>query len=448
MGRDRTSSGDPMHETASRDSFDHTPSHTLALTSITIQLCWMLLFLNGCQHKEPASSPRSPEPQETIQEPTCKILPNELKIATNKDGTQNTLLCQTSNCGGNSPAVNGFPINGFDPNGCKNTQEVRLVPGSTYGNPKISCNGKTLETTRAGKQDYLTAGNCTDQDLVGTTFLVNRRSDRDGINKTVGITIKATWSISSSKSDPNAPIFHGYILTLRNDKKEISLCNRAGADNLRRTLALQNDLKFWDPPQKDERLATESNYSDDDMALVFPGELYDENGLMFPQTEGGSWFNIACARDALARLDILKIAPHAVMPADTTDQYRKKRAAALKMVTANYCNTSRYTFSGNEIIWDYRDGGKWIPGNEKGKPESIWNETGALCIGRTRLFRTIGVAGFPEELYPPNCRPRHKCQDEDGIVKALQDECKRASDSCSTEEGLFRSYPNPNFHDK
>jgi hypothetical protein len=187
----------------------------------------------------------------------------------------------------------------------------------------------------------------------------------------------------------------------------------------------------------------QENPKDADVAIVFRGEVRGENSEMIPYSDHSDWFNIACIRDALAKVDLDNIAPHEINPSPTSNYYNK-RTAALKMVTANYCDVSRYTFEGNEVGWEYRiSPRKWgykTSIRPSGNIEAIWNEHGALCLAHTRLFSASHRINFPQKALPKNCQKDGSCLDEPSVRNELWAECKISKQSCDYEtQGYFRS---------
>lgn len=358
-------------------------------------------------------------------------------------GTAPNLMstCQTSNCGGNSPTVNRFPINGLNPGGCMNSQQIALVPGSIHSK-NGDCDGKTLNveenlTGSPPKSARLIAEgalHCTAQDLNGATFLV-RRMDRKEFEIEIHVLQGHFPSYTRGQTYP------GYVFTRPGHKT--SLCKCTEDDNgkcteadlaaFQKDLGIYNNLPFWDRKHnKDDiqfvlelgTISTADTWSQDDITIIVPSEVHGEDGSTFVESERKGWFNIACSGDALARADMYQIQPHMKDPTGGPPQYYQRRDAALKLITANYCDKDRYTFEGNEIEWGFRDGsGNWPQQPQGSTFEAVWNEHGAVCVSNSRLYHTSTIKFIPNRIYPDDCYQNEKCDDESGFQAALKHAC-------------------------
>jgi hypothetical protein len=355
--------------------------------------------------------------------------------------------CTPSGCGGNSPVVNRFPVNGLNPAGYKNAQGFRLVPQSVKSlNPGSPCNGQTLTADDKG---HLTTTDprhaCGSYALLGSSFTIEGPRGKKNI------------IIRSSDLVPTSTIgkyIQGYIFTTPDNTT--SLCDTTASFNFQNDL-LQDPLKdtpIWkelkyrdskamlrlsisnlsnlaaiaDPaPIRDTRKANQ-----EDLAIVFPGEVRGEDTQTLLGSMGQGWFNIACARDALAKLDLDNLAPHEQNPTANSD-YDPKRTAALKMVTAYYCsranqpgNSARYTYEGNAIEWESKSlDEKWEYHGKPSNPniEAFWSSTGAVCLEHTRLYYKNPPSGIPLDALPQWCLdPDHDCSTEPPVLKALSEQ--------------------------
>jgi hypothetical protein len=360
--------------------------------------------------------------------------------------------CQTSNCGGNSPIVNRFPINGLNPAGYANSQHVRLLPGRIASN-KPGCNKATLNVNSRNELVGEGQGQCVHGDLAGATFEVSITEDGHTVTRSIQISAVATLHHLDAA-------FPAYMLTWR--ASAVSLCNRTEARAFELDTGLSNDLPFLDRrARKDDVRLTDVTVDERtplrpdsipaaDLAIAFPGEVRGEDGSTIPGSMQAGWFNIACSRDALARADIYGIEKHLADPTSLPN-YDDRRKAALKMLTANYCDVGRYTFEDNEIEWERKTpGGTWeFPGQHGSKPtgdfESVWDADGARCIVNSRLYNKTGIVVLPGNLYPPGC-PGNVCETQEEFLTALVKVCRGVKRSCATEmnTGYFRSYSTGN----
>lgn len=288
-------------------------------------------------------------------------------------GMPEPVVC--NDCLVNSSVVNSFPLNGLHVKKCSNPQSVRMEPRVTWSPPRPACNGAELRVVG----DRLTTnkgGACAKEDnLVGSTFRVRKRG---GTTQTIKIAALRSFTY-------NDRVFHGYVFTA--GKNGASLCNRDGARTFAKALGLGIEkAKPGEPGGRGVGPADRMTYGLDDVALVYTGELYDQTDHAIVgsrgEYEGERWFNIACARDALAKLDIYGIEPHGD-PAQITDASSSRRSAGLKMIVASYCGDRRFTGDGAPIRW-----AKTASAQPSGTViEAYWNKDGATCLGRSRLLR-------------------------------------------------------------
>lgn len=368
-----------------------------------------------------------------------------------EDDKKKIYECHTQQCGGNSPDVNGFPVNGLHSAGLMNKEGFRLVPNSIEGNDE--CKGGTLVvegTLLAAKDSH---GECRDEKLVGTTFLVemNGKPYRMRISAAGRATIGETDELARSVRNYKIVTVPGATATADGGTtpapEERSLCNREVADDWRVAGGLGKFRpafdRYSDGGKGHAEPATPAPAENpDDYLLAIPGEVFLENGEVLYDASAG-WFNLACQRDSLAKADIFELAPHANVPSTDYAAYLKKRKAALRMLTANYCLKDRYTTSDVEIKWERRGVGcvwRFCPW---GKVEAVWDEKGAVCISRSRLLGTPGKA-HPEYVFPATCK-LPDCDTQRELVHALKNECQRPVRDCTDlyyDAAYFTSFPN------
>jgi hypothetical protein len=141
-------------------------------------------------------------------------------------------------------------------------------------------------------------------------------------------------------------------------------------------------------------------------ALVFTGDRYDAAGKTVYVEGTGQWFNVACARTALAKMHLLR---HTEAGSDADHRTtREERQAMLKMLTADLCGTGYpFTQDGERVF--YMDAKGWhsfgigfaaehsrSPGGrarEYRTIESIWTHEGAICLNEPRRAREERARG-------------------------------------------------------
>jgi hypothetical protein len=144
---------------------------------------------------------------------------------------------------------------------------------------------------------------------------------------------------------------------------------------------------------------------DDDLVIAMGEPLYDRRDERIADLPG-SWFNLACAGDALAKLRLYGL-------------HRAKDDAAnetgLRMITANYCGKP-YTMRGMEFGWITSPKDRLIT-------EAQWSGGKAICVDTPRLMGSAGVPAsqLPIELQPMGCQDGG-C-DREGWISRLRAEC-------------------------
>jgi hypothetical protein len=170
-------------------------------------------------------------------------------------------------------------------------------------------------------------------------------------------------------------------------------------------------------------------------AIAFAGDRYNAELKTVEDAEPGTtWFNLACAGTATAKMHLMRHtnagawteatwtrgrplvdehAPYATTP--------EQRQSMLKMFTADYCGTG-HVFTVNGQPLRYRDAGHWYPNTSTIAPldprgadarhpfvgtiEAAWDQNGALCLDTPRRFSIDDVRRDCEAVHrtlPPPC---------------------------------------------
>ncbi len=126
-------------------------------------------------------------------------------------------------------------------------------------------------------------------------------------------------------------------------------------------------------------------------AIMSQGDLFDKvtTTITASGTDVGNWFNISCAGDVIAKLVRMR---HAYAVQDRAHQTTKEqRQAALNMFTARYCDGGAlYTQFGQPLAWE--DFKPWHSLGEIATIEAVWDEHGAACLKKPRLFDIKDIA--------------------------------------------------------
>ncbi|MBL9101957.1 MAG: hypothetical protein JNL82_13420 [Myxococcales bacterium] len=121
-------------------------------------------------------------------------------------------------------------------------------------------------------------------------------------------------------------------------------------------------------------------------ATIIGGETYD-NATKSVEAGREGWFTIACAGSAAAKMKLMGYSPQTEFDGTGQPSTVDQRTATLKMITADYCGTGHsYTETGTPVVWNNLagsvDSSVW---HTPGEVEAVWNESGAVCLGATRL---------------------------------------------------------------
>jgi hypothetical protein len=321
--------------------------------------------------------------------------------------------CTSSDCPGNSPVVNGFPINGFskESTGACNQLGVQLIPHSLQGGHcgngadlGLDSTGTRLIGTRLGQVV------CTGEELTGASFLV-----RSYARATQAFRITNVRQIVMLD---HVHEYEGY----RIEGAGGSACEPATALRVRRQLGLvPEDEKPADALPKPAGYQFGPH---DDLVIAVDGPLYDRRDRALPGSRD-HWFNLACAGDALAKRTLYNL---------YTAGDDARNETALHMLTANYCGRP-YTVPGIELEWETSS----TPGAPNRHEEALWQGGKAICLDTPRLMtfhvtdggKPISPPDFPLELQPKGCKD-HPCNAKQW-TSALRAECKLPA--CETLRG-------------
>ncbi len=372
-----------------------------------------------------------------------------------------TSSCPPATCGGNSPVVNNFPINGLRTD-CINGEGVWMVPHSLKVPNRDDCSGKPLVVDPSG---VLIAGECIHEELVDASFDVRivdgTATSESDLPTTIFIRRAGYVQMKVPPEDPRVQF--AYEFRVKDSK--VSLCDRKEGKDWRSKMRQEEhkdpvvdddegDLDFVIEsapltPAAQRLLAGITEQSplmklDAGLAIVRTGELFNKRLITIARGDktpaephDAPWMSIQCVRDALAKADLYEIAPQEADQGDRKkrDEYLSRRRAALAMLTANYCRTEHYTANGIEIQWDTTPFKDPPPAPAGLKIEAAWGETAdgkikALCISESRAwFRDWSArhSTMPTHVFPAACQPTEGdprlCRNESGFVVQYQKEC-------------------------
>jgi hypothetical protein len=354
---------------------------------------------------------------------TCALLIATLVAGSGRASADQPDRCEVYNCGSNTPDLRGTIINGLSTDGVFNRDRVRIVPWSLQLSPKSRCRtfslGYEIPLTlrvRDGAlvgQGFLGKGPLVDYPaacLIGATFQIEAptacptlRTDgnvRPCPMEVTTILIAESKSVSTWETKKSLRM---QVPTYRlvDKAKETSLCDGqeaygwmsrwqvgglpGGSDSNR----IDNPPGITGVPWRE---AT-------DHALIVQGETYDLSASIDRQYSGPSWFNIACAGSAIAKMRLLGLDPMGLEP-NRTPSTPGERQATLKMITAKYQGEQSHTVAGMPLTWRSARGiGYYGTPAGAGPFEAMWGSQGALCVSHLRLWRVpappISAPGLP-----------------------------------------------------
>jgi hypothetical protein len=286
---------------------------------------------------------------------------------------------------------------------------------------------------------------CRGEALDGASFMIEKISEEARTPpKNTTIKIEFYGSVVAYGGD-TVP---GYVFREENSAK--SLCDRQTSLEFQQKFNLFNTKRiaqttrdFRSTINKPAQITIDNGkeIQDSDIAIVFAGEVRGEDGETLEKSKRLGWFNIACKRDALAKVDLDRIAPAQKSPPLSDTAYYDRRTAALKMLTANYCDKERYTYEGNEIAWGSKrlEGGwRYREAIPTGRQEAVWSKKGAACLEHTRLHYKYQIGTIPKFILPEGCR--NHCKDENEFLTHIWRECseiKHRVQDCDNDPDIY-----------
>jgi hypothetical protein len=414
--------------------------HSPRFLSIVISSCLLLflLFRHPLDSSSASGRPPRPPPPPWTQ---C----SDLGTRVDPDS------CPS--CGSNTNTINTFPIDGLHPGGCWNSDNMRLVPGELVPDsrntpvdglqlcPDMKLSLDVADGVFVGRDDDGSI-RCDGAALVGATFQVEAAVKVNGTWRSRFARIRLSQArtvLGDSRAGAPAIEHRSYMLSPEDDPSA-SLCEIAVSAPWR---------EGWlsGAPQAAPRMASPVVVSSAtlaqvpaahvaDHALLVAGDVFDEKARRIHQTGPDSgWFNIACAGDGLAKMRLYNLEP----PTYSVE----RREAALKMLTARYCEGKSYTVRGPAIEW--KDYSEAEPAERRGSLEARWGAHGALCMSHSRLWRSNTVI-------PVLSTWKKVCRDDDDnpvacpeerFVADVRDRCHPSIPTCGDvrpAETLWTTY--------
>lgn len=326
-------------------------------------------------------------------------------------------ICNSWQCGANTPILWGTFIRGLSTRGEANAERVVLrptlilPPGSPCGTAGVTLRSKDGHLRGVDAQGTVV---CEDEALIGAAF------DLDVPYKALTMRIRlqvteadrvSSWERDGASVMPTFRFMQIADGALPGDDGTVDrgarpfgpitpvpLCAEKDAwmeawqtEGLR-ALPMNPTVGFveYDNPEGVVGLRWRERT---DHALIVSGETYDEVGSQAKR--GEQWFQIACAGSAIAKMRLLGVDPWDAHALD-----RGTTVATLKMLGARYGGTVPYTRPGTPIVWKRWDSREFYGGPDPrlmtGPVESDWRPTGATCVSHLRLLRSsLGIAWLP-----------------------------------------------------
>ncbi|HEU4727768.1 MAG TPA: ADYC domain-containing protein [Kofleriaceae bacterium] len=334
--------------------------------------------------------------------------------------------CHSSSCGGNSPVVNTFEINGLHPDGCLNADHVALDPDSLdlAGTRCASASKKHyLDFAESGgSTDYQLVATpatnepdnqlCEGADLVGATFMVASEDHKEQhkyvISRMGATAIRDSLqsaTVAAAQPAAGSKTRTAYFIAPLARPSQ-SLCMTAPPESpgdtptpvLHRSVSVPKWRASSQPTLPDISPETLPFY-----AIIVPGAVYNRNAVLLPGSmhtlpghrdgSSGRWFNIACTSDALAQIEL-----DGVLNDPITETTAGSRLPALHMMTARYCGHVSATTRGTPIGWHIA-GRSSTTREASPVVEAQWDNDGASCIAHSRLWMLDTMISLPSQLY-------------------------------------------------
>jgi hypothetical protein len=276
-----------------------------------------------------------------------------------------------------------FPVNGLGAGGACNPDGIQLLPGTLHAGGCPDGADLTFDAI-----DKKLVGTKNGETVCEGVALEHSKFQIRGDNLApVELTIANVTSFEPQNAATGYPPVEGYRIEYRGH----STCDVQTSLEVLGALgfsAISQDQSC----QLDEN-ATSTPEPDADLVVALPGPLYNQVSGE-PLASGNSFFNLACATDALAKTSFYELDG---TPAATT--------AALRMITARYDGVHPFTMRGIPIYW-VDTPGVGSPGAGY-IPEAKWDSTGkASCLATPRLLTLPGApANLPACLQPASCGP-------------------------------------------
>lgn len=278
--------------------------------------------------------------------------------------TDGTTRCQPWGCGANSATVgDGLIFDELDSTGLEaNAGGVRIA-GVTApdGNPAeiIVERGELFAHSLDGLHEYRWSA------LVGTVI----RLHSDKTSADYELQIQRVDSIGYWRGTPDKVPF--YDIRARKadsgDKFDQVICKKD---------VLAEDPRWTSVPH---------------MALAFEGDRYHAAEKTVYDSTGSSWFNLACAGTAPAKLHLQRYTNVGALDDLGNVKYPtslEQRTALLKMFTADYCGTGEsFTVDGTPLEYGSKDDS--IPFDTSrgiASYEAIWGPAGPICLNTPRIY--------------------------------------------------------------
>ncbi len=333
--------------------------------------------------------------------------------------------CPRWGCGSNTPIVAGSPFEALHLGGRANPDGIRLIPGSLHGGP---CGASAMLDVRGGELVGLDPGGrivCGGLGLAGAKFRLEVATP-DGRHRRVTIRIAEVgrvhpWTVLLGALRP----LPTYLLVEEQTRAPICYRSEPWMEAWQETSQVADPAGVWHKPTHHALVVRGETYHGSDATVELSGRV------------GASWFNIACAGTAIAKLRLL-----GHDPADASSS-RAERQATLKMLTARYCGTDSFTERGMPVLWKSERGTQFhgTPDPRSvGHIESRWNEHGAVCLSHVRAWRAghkipAALTGYCSTT--GSRRP--SCETETQLIEEIRKLCE-LPDCTGSEPALWSTH--------
>jgi hypothetical protein len=274
-------------------------------------------------------------------------------------------VCPTSECGENSPVIDGVPFYELSRTGIPNPQGFRIAAFlDEYGQPvELDVIGTEL-VGRDKRGNVVVSGS----DLQSATLLVDGPKGARYEIHVVEISTMDYWAQPLGPTPDDVTTYYLAVTGTVLGDIPVPLCSTPPAGG-------------W--PGGDVL-----------NAIAFKHDRYDvENKEVITGAAAEDWLTIACAGSAPAKMHLTRHTESGALDGYATTQ--QQRQAMFKMFTANACGRHSFTVAGEPLRYRDAQGLMTTTWTDVDTMETVWSADGAVCLDVHRL--DVPTQASPEQ---------------------------------------------------